>query len=104
MPRCLAANAAGSRRPSWTMLVKSPARFGTRIGVSQDIAGPHQIEDLRHQGSGFDTSDVHHDAAPRSGLLAGRDRPFQWLDAVLRDHILGHAYLCADRDVGILGN
>src|SRR6516165_7038035 len=30
-PRCLAASAAGSRRPSWTRLVKSPAKFGAPV-------------------------------------------------------------------------
>ena len=47
----------------------------TRIGVGQDVARPQQIEDLGHQRAGLDATDVHHDAAPGSGLLAGDDRP-----------------------------
>ena len=47
----------------------------TRIGVGQDVARPQQIEDLGHQRAGLDATDVHHDAAPGSGLLAGGDRP-----------------------------
>ena len=75
-----------------------------RIGMGQDIAGPQQIENLGHQGAGLDAADMNHDAATRSGLLAGRDRPLQRLDAVLGDHVLRHAHLRADRDVGILGD
>ena len=42
----------------------------TRIGVGQDVARPQQIEDLGHQRAGLDAADVHHNAAPGSGLLA----------------------------------
>jgi hypothetical protein len=75
-----------------------------RIGVRQDVAGPHQIEDLGHQGTGLDATDVHHHTASGSGLFASSDRPLQRLDAVLGDHVLRHAHLGAERDVAILGD
>jgi hypothetical protein len=63
----------------------------TRIGVGQDVAGPQQIEDLGHQGAGLDPADMHHHAAPGSGLLAGGDRPLQRLDAVFGDDVFRHS-------------
>jgi choline dehydrogenase-like flavoprotein len=33
-----------------------------------------------------------------------RDRPLQWFDAVLGDHVLRHAYFRADHNVGIFGD
>ena len=75
-----------------------------RIGMGQNISGPHQIENLRHQGTGLDAADVNHNSTARSRLFAGRDCPLQRLDAVLGDHVLRHAYLSADHDVAILGD
>ena len=40
-------------------------------------------------------------AVPR--LLAGQDRALERLEAVLGDHVLGHAHLHAEHHVGILG-
>src|SRR3712207_7649114 len=40
----------------------------------------------------------------RARALAGLDGALQWLGPVLRDHVLGHAHLHADRHVGVLGD
>ena len=43
-------------------------------------------------------------ATPGSRLLAGRDRPLRRLNAVLGEHVLGHAHHRADCDVGVLAD
>ena len=51
------------------------------------VAAPGRLHAIKH-------------VAPASPLLAGRERPLQRLNAVLGDHILRHAHLGADDDVG----
>ena len=45
-----------------------------------------------------------HDLAAGPGPLARRDGPFQRLEAVLGDHVLGHAHFDTQHHVGILGD
>ncbi len=84
------------------MLVNAPADIRrSRIGMREDVAGAQQIEDVRHQLGRFDTANVAHDLRT-ARLLAGKDGAPQRLRAVLGNHVLGHAHLHAEHDVGVL--
>ena len=73
------------------------------IGMRQHVAGPQQIEYLRHQLLGLDAADMHHHLGRPAAHLAGLDPAFQRLEAVLVDHVLRHPHLDADQEVRIFG-
>jgi len=75
-----------------------------RIGMGEDVAGPQQVEDLRHQRARLDSADVAHHLRSGAGPLARQDGALERLGAVLGDDVLGHAHLGAERDIGILAD
>jgi hypothetical protein len=68
------------------------------------VAGPQQIEDLRHQRARLDAANVAHDLRTGAGFLACQDGALERLGAVLGDDVLGHAHFGAQRDIGVFAN
>ena len=72
------------------------------VAMREDVAGSQQVKDLRHELRRLDAADMAHDLRAGARHLAGLDRAFERLDAMLGDHVLRHAHLDAQRDVGVL--
>ena len=70
--------------------------------MGQHVAGAEQVQDLGHQLARLDPADMAHHLRAGAGALASCDGALERLEPVLRDHVLGHAHLDADRHVGVL--
>ena len=69
--------------------------------MGENIAGTQQVKNFDHQRDVLDPADMHHHAAAGAGHLASLDGALERLGAVVRDYILRHAHLDADRDIGV---
>ena len=69
--------------------------------MGQYVAGPHQIENLRHQFAGLNTADMNHHPGGPAAHLASLDPTLQRLQAMLKDHILRHPHFDADQEIRI---
>ncbi len=72
-----------------------------RVAVRENVAGPQRLQDQRHQIHRLHAADVAHHAAIGAREFAGADRALERLDAVTRNHVLRHADLDADSEVGV---
>ncbi len=72
--------------------------------MGQHVARAQQVEDLRHELARLDAADVAHHLGRRARELAGADGAAQRLQAVARDHVIRHAHLDADHDVGVFAH
>ena len=75
-----------------------------RVGMGENIAGPQQVEDLRHQLARLHAADMTHHLGAAPGLFAGGDCALERLEPVLGDHVLRHPHLDAEHHVGVLGD
>ncbi len=73
------------------------------IGMGQYVAGPQQIENLRHQLPGLDAADMHHHLGRPAAHLAGFYRSLQRFEAMLGNDVLRHPDFDAEQEIRILG-
>ena len=80
----------------WPALLGAPEYACVRMSPAR-----RRIQDLGHQLAALHAADVAHHLAARAGRLAGEDRALERLQAMLVDHVLGHAHLDAEHHVGV---
>ena len=81
---------------NWPASLGAPEKQCVRMSPGRSVS-----QDLRHQLDRLDAADVAHHLAAGAGDLAGADRALEGLEAVARDHVLRHAHLDSDGDVGV---
>ena len=72
--------------------------------MGQDIAGPQQVDDLRHQFGRLHAADMAHDLRAGRGPFARCDCALERLGAVFGNDVLGHADFGAKHDIRVLAD